>query len=84
MLAHEAGRPVDTAVQYLGCLWEFQGANALLEVLITISEDLAATIAEEQGLPRHNREEGPRLRLRQGAIDAWHLAEHGTCAVRVN
>ena len=84
MLAGSQGRPLDTAVQYLGCLWEFQGTAALLELLVTIPEELAVAIAEEDDLPNRDKHSG-RLRLRQGAIDAWHLAQYGTMEhIRVN
>ena len=81
LLAAVNHRPVDTPVQYVGALWEFQGSNVLLEALATLPDDLADAIAEEHALPRQRHDETARLRLRQAAIDAWHFAQYGDTPV---
>ncbi len=78
LLAAVSQRPLDTPVQYLAALWEFQGTNVLLEALVTLPEALADAIAEELALPSVRDDESARLRIRRAAIDAWHFAEYGT------
>ena len=77
LLAAVNHRPLDTPVQYLGALWEFQGSHVLLEALVSLPEELADAIAAEHNLPRQRHDESARLRLRQAAIDAWHFAQYG-------
>lgn len=84
LLAHASQRPLDSPVQYLGALWEFQGSLALLEALVTLPEELAEAIAADLALSRVRDDESPRLRIRRAAIDAWHLAEFGDTPVFVN
>lgn len=84
LLAAVSHRPLDTPVQYLGALWEFQGSHVLLEALVTLPEALADAIAADLALSRARDDESARLRIRRAAIEAWHLAQFGDVPVVVN
>ena len=79
LLATLNWRRLDTPVQYLGALWEFEGTDALNQAVMTLPDDIAHGIAED--IPSVTEADTVRERVRRAALDAWLEAEFGSAAL---